>query len=79
MNIAIELTSNELTDDFVKKIKQLSRNKTIQILISDEVDETKFLTHNSTNKQHLMDALNDEPVRRFSMEDFISFSKTLKS
>ena len=79
MNIAIELTGNELTDDFIKKIKQLSRNKTIQILITDEIDETKHLTRNAANKQHLLEALNDEAVQRFSIEDFVTFSQTLKS
>ncbi len=63
MKAAYSLKPNELTHDFVDKLKQLHEGLTISIIVHDaeeDSDETAFLLRHPANRAKLLTALNSK-------------------
>lgn len=61
MRAIYQLTSTELTTQFIGAIKKMFSDKKIQIIISDtfdnEIDETDYLFSSEANKKFLIDGV----------------------
>lgn len=61
MYTTYRIRADELNDDFLVALKTLFRDKTIEIAVSEAVDEsadeTAYLLHHPANRQRLMDAI----------------------
>ena len=52
------LKANELNKSFIKSLKDIFKNREIEIIVQDvEEDETEYLLKNEANKQHLLKAI----------------------
>jgi len=49
--------ADELTDDFVKALKVAYKDREIEIIVSDDVDETDYLMSSPANREHLLRAI----------------------
>jgi antitoxin YefM len=47
------LRADELTDGFLKGLKETYRNKEIEIVVQEVEDETAYLLSNEANRRHL--------------------------
>jgi antitoxin YefM len=57
MQSTYRIHADELTDDFVQAIKVAYRDREIEIIISDDVDETDYLMSTPANRDHLLRAI----------------------
>jgi len=76
MNISIELNSFELTTELITKIKDLFKNKTIKIVIT-ESDTTDYLFNNLLNREHLIKSISETETIDFTEETFLEYSQSL--
>ncbi len=76
MNISIELNSQELSLEIITKIKELFKNKTLKIVIS-ETDTSEYLLSSEKNRTHLVKSVNEKEIVRFTEESFLEYSKSL--
>jgi antitoxin YefM len=49
--------ADELTDDFVQALNIAYKHREIEIIVSDEVDETEYLLSSPANREHLLRAI----------------------
>ena len=54
MTATYQLISYELTDDFLKMLKETYYNREVTITIEEAVDETDFLLKPEANRKHLL-------------------------
>ncbi len=57
MTTSLRLNVNELTPDILKAIQLAFKNKNIEIVISEVIDETDYLLASAANKKHLEQSL----------------------
>lgn len=57
MDVTYRLSANELTEDFIKSIKAIFKNKKIAITIEEEQDETGYLLSSEANRKMLEESL----------------------
>ena len=57
MQSTYRIHADELTDDLVQAIKVAYRDREIEIIISDDVDETDYLMSTPANRDHLLRAI----------------------
>ena len=53
MTTTYRLHVNELTADLIKSIKSAFKGKTVEITVSDTLDETEYLLANEANRKSL--------------------------
>lgn len=53
------LKAEELSNDFVKSVKSAYHDKEIEIIVQDVQDETEYLLSSTTNKEHLLKAIEE--------------------
>jgi antitoxin YefM len=65
--------ADELTSDFVKALKVTYKDKEIEIIVSDVVDDTDYLLSTEGNREQLLGAIKDieagENLSSFSLDD----------
>jgi hypothetical protein len=59
MTTTYHLNVNELSIELLNSIKLAFKDKTIDIVVSEAVDETEYLLASPTNKAYLMQAAKD--------------------
>jgi antitoxin YefM len=73
MQSTYRVRADELTDDFVQALKIAYKDKEIEIIVSDVVDETDYLLSTEANREHLLDAIKNiesgENLVSFSLDD----------
>jgi antitoxin YefM len=73
MQSTYRIHTDELTDDFVQAIKVAYKDREIEIIISDDVDETDYLMSTPANRDHLLRAIeninNHTNLVRMSSDD----------
>jgi len=57
MNATYQLKPYELTDDFLKMLKDAFQGKEITITIEETYDETAYLMSNEANRKHLLEGI----------------------
>jgi antitoxin YefM len=67
MYTTYHLNVNELNNNFIKSIKQLFKDKDIEITVSD-FDETEYLLSSPENKKRLLESLDNVNNRRNLIE-----------
>ncbi len=70
METIIKIASGELTEELLKKIKQLFEGRAVTITISTELDETSYLLASETNKKYLLENMASEPTVVFTAQEF---------
>jgi antitoxin YefM len=53
MTTTYKLNANQLSEDILRSIKEAFKDKEIEIVVSDSVDETEYLFSTEANKKHL--------------------------
>ena len=74
MTTSFRLNANELTADLLKAIRLAFKNKNIEIIISETVDETDYLLSSPANKKHLEQSISEIQSGRnvtMSVSDFL--------
>lgn len=65
---------NELSAELLDSIKAAFKNKTVEITVTDAVDETTYLLSNESNRKHLfssMQELEDGNGIELSVREFL--------
>jgi antitoxin YefM len=57
MQSTYRVRADELTIDFVQALKITYKDREIEIIVSDEVDETDYLFSSPANREHLLRAI----------------------
>ncbi len=57
MTTTYRLNVNELTDEILQSIKAAFKNRDIEIIVSDEVDETAYLLASPANEKRLLKSI----------------------
>lgn len=70
LETTIIIASGELTEDLLKKIKQLFDGKAVTIPISTELDDTGYLLASEANKKHLLESMVGEPAVYFTHDKY---------
>ena len=70
MEAIYKLKANEINSNLMTTIKKLFSGKEITITVSASTDETAYLTMSSANEKHLMESIAEEPVIRFTPDEF---------
>ncbi|MBX2907797.1 MAG: hypothetical protein KF744_17255 [Taibaiella sp.] len=72
MTTIYQMNVNELTVEIINSIKAAFKDKTINITVTDTVDETEYLLQSSANKDQLYKAMDDLEAGKgisFTMEE----------
>ena len=59
MQTTYRVRADELTSDFVKALKVTYKDKEIEIIVSDVVDDTDYLLSTEANRDQLLGAIKD--------------------
>jgi antitoxin YefM len=70
MQSTYRVHADELTDDFVQALKIAYKDKEIEIVVSDVIDETDYLLSSEANRDHLLGAIKNIEAG----ENLVSFS-----
>jgi antitoxin YefM len=73
MQSTYRVRADELTDDFVQALKVAYKDKEIEIVVSDVVDDTDYLLSTEANRERLLGAIKDieagENLASFSLDN----------
>ena len=70
MEAIFKLEPKEFNEELFLRLKKLFKGKTVTIAFSTEIDETSYLTMNPENEKHLLESMAQEPIIRFTPEEF---------
>jgi antitoxin YefM len=59
MYATYRLRADEITENFLKGIKDIYQDKEIEIIVKEIEDETVYLLKSEANRRHLMKAIED--------------------
>ncbi len=59
MTTTYKLNANQLSEDILRSIKEAFKDKEIEIVVSDSVDETEYLLSAEANKKHLYKSIEE--------------------
>lgn len=66
MYTSFHLSTNELNEEFLKKLKTMFKSKRISITVEEEMDETEYLLSTPANRKHLQESLASKETYSFS-------------
>ena len=73
MNATYRLKANEITEEFVKILKAVYKDKEIEIIVQETEDETAYLLKSEANRKQLLQAIEDvkngKPGHTMTMEE----------
>jgi antitoxin YefM len=73
MQTTYRVRADELSDDFVQALKVTYKDREIEIVVSDVVDDTDYLLSTAANREQLLGAIKDiesgENLSSFSLDD----------
>lgn len=81
METVFRLKATDLNKSFLDLLKKLFKKKTIEISVTDmvEEDETEYLLKSPANREHLLKAVDDiknnRNLIRFTAEEFEALAK----
>lgn len=70
MEAIYKLKANEINPNLMDAIKKLFYGKEITITVTTEPDETTYLSMNPANERLLIESMSEEPVIRFTPDEF---------
>lgn len=83
METVFKLKAAELDSRFIDSIKNLFKDREIEITIKPIQDETEYLFNSPANKKHLLDAIKEikknKNLIRFTSNEFEELSEKLSS
>jgi antitoxin YefM len=83
METIFKIKAEELDSKFIETIKNLFKDRELEISIKPIQDETEYLLSSPANKKHLMDAIKDvkknKNLIRFTTTEFKDLSAKLLS
>ena len=83
METVFKLKAAELDSRFIDSVKNLFKDREIEITIKPIEDETEYLCNNPANKKHLLDAIKEikknKNLIRFTSHEFEELSEKLVS
>lgn len=59
MTTTYRLHVSELSADLISSIQAAFKNKTVEIVVTDTIDETDYLLANEANRKHLYDSMKE--------------------
>ena len=59
MTTIYRLHINELSAEVINSIKAAFKDKTVEIIVTDAVDETEYLLATAANRKHLFDSIKE--------------------
>ena len=59
MTTIYRLHVNELSVEVINSIKAAFKDKTVEIIVTDAVDETEYLLATEANRKHLFDSMKE--------------------
>jgi hypothetical protein len=59
MTTIYRLHVNELSVEVINSIKAAFKDKTVEIIVTDSVDETEYLLATGANRKHLFDSMKE--------------------
>ena len=68
MQTTYRVHADELTDDFLQALKVTYKDREIEIIVSDNVDETDYLMSSQANRDHLLRAVDNISNRKNLVE-----------
>ncbi|HOF00543.1 MAG TPA: hypothetical protein PK385_01105 [Spirochaetota bacterium] len=73
MNAIYRLEANEINNDFIKSIKNIYKNKRIEIIINEIYDETEYLKKDENNYDLILENIkSDKKVIFNSLQDLMN-------
>ena len=73
MNAIYRLEANEINNDFIKSIKNIYKNKKIEIIINEIYDETEYLKKDENNYDLILENIkSDKKVIFNSLQDLMN-------
>ena len=77
MYATYRLLANEITENFLKGIKDTYQDKEIEIIVQEVEDETAYLLKSEANRRHLLKGLEEirsgAPLRTMTIEQLEAF------
>lgn len=73
MEAQYKLKASEIDMAFIEAIKKLFAEKNIVIRITEEVDETEFLSRYKANEDHIIESMVAEPSKIFKGQEFEAY------
>jgi hypothetical protein len=70
MEAIFKIEPKEFNEELFLRLKRLFKGKTVTIAFSTEIDETSYLTMNPVNEKYLLESIVQEPIIRFTPEEF---------
>jgi hypothetical protein len=70
MEAIFKIEPKEFNEELFLRLKKLFKGKTVTIAFSTEIDETSYLTMNPVNEKYLLESIVQEPIIRFTPEEF---------
>ena len=81
METVFKLKDEELDSTFIDSVKNLFKDKEIEISIKPIQDETEYLFNSPANKKHLLDAIKEIKLNKnliqFTSDEFEELSEKL--
>ena len=75
MEAIYKLKTTELNKNFLETIKALFKEKDVIIRISEDIEETDFLSYHPANEKYILENMLAEPTKRFTGSEFQEFIK----
>ena len=67
MNAIYRLEANEINNDFIKSIKNIYKNKRIEIIINEIYDETEYLKKDENNYDLILENIKSDKKVIFNL------------
>jgi len=62
------IKANEIDNNFLKGIKEMFKDREIEIVVHDVEDETEYLLKTENNKKHLLNAIKNVETKKNLVE-----------